>query len=341
MTITPPRPQLTPEILVPRLGDYLVEKGVLTIDQLKTALAEQQALKKDGQFPPQLGQILISMEFLTREDLDQAITEQILALREALQKNNQLLEQRVKERTIELEQALKKLNELTQLKANFVANISHELRTPLTHLKGYLDLLLTNAFGDIPDDQRQILKIMGQSSDRLEQLIEDLILFSTAERGQVILRRQPTDVSDLVTNVWEQLQPKAQDKKIDFRVKCPENLPSVKVDPEKILWVINQLVDNAIKFTASGGIVSLECSIQNDQLRIAIMDTGIGIPKERMNELFEPFHQLDSSSTRRYGGTGLGLALTKTILEAHGIAIQVRSEANKGSCFEFLIPTSK
>ena len=341
MTTIPSRLQLTPEILVPRLGDYLVEKGVITSEQLKNALAEQQALKKDGQFPPQLGQILITKEYLTREDLDQAITEQILALREALQKNNLLLEQRVKERTVELEQALKKLNELTQLKANFVANISHELRTPLTHLKGYLDLLLSSAFGEIPEEQRQILTIMGQSSDRLGQLIEDLILFSTAERGQVILRPQPTDKADLITKVWECYQPKAQEKKIIFKVKVPDNLPAVKVDPEKILWVINQLVDNAIKFTGSGGNVSLDCDLQNDQVRICIMDTGIGIPKERLNELFEPFHQLDGSSTRRYGGTGLGLALTKTILEAHGIAIKTKSEANKGSCFEFFMPVLK
>jgi signal transduction histidine kinase len=340
MTSPNPKPQLTPEILVPRLGDYLVEKGLLTSEQLKRALTNQLSLKKEGQFPPQLGQVLITMGLITREELDQAITEQILLLREALQRNNQLLEQRVQERTFELEQALKKLSELNQLKANFIANISHELRTPLTHLKGYLDLLLSNAFGMIPTEQKQILNIMGQSSDRLGQLIEDLILFSTAERGAINLRLQPTSMIDIIEKSTRRYQEKAQAKQINLKAQCSNKLPAVKVDPDKINWVVDQLLDNAIKFTNPGGAVILDCSEENSNIHISVIDTGIGIPKDRIKELFEPFHQLDGSSTRRYGGTGLGLALVKKIIEAHGSSVQVKSEAGKGSCFEFSLRTN-
>ncbi|MCE1253941.1 MAG: HAMP domain-containing histidine kinase [Anaerolineae bacterium] len=338
MGTTSSRPQLTPEILVPRLGDYLVEKGLISAEDLKRALALQQSLRKDGQFPPQLGQVLISMNLLTREELDQAITEQILQLREALQRNNQMLEQRVKERTYELEQALSKLSELTQLKANFIANISHELRTPLTHLKGYLELFLTGAFGNTSADQNQVLEIMKQSSDRLEQLIEDLILFSTAERGQINLKIQPVHMADLAKQAIQRVNIKAGDKKINIELLCPASLPAIKADPEKLSWVIQQLLDNAIKFTAAGGQVRLLCKQEGKLMHIGVIDTGIGIPQDRLGELFEPFHQLDGSSTRRYGGTGLGLALVKKIIEAHGSTVLVKSEVGKGSSFEFNIP---
>jgi len=342
MTSTNPRPQfLTPEVLVPRIGDYLVEKGIVTVNETNRAEAYRQALKQKGEYPPPIGQVLVSMGFITRVELDQATAEQILFLRESLQRSNQMLEQRVKERTAELETALSKLAELTQLKANFIANISHELRTPLTHLKGYLELLLSDAFGIIPHDQKDILVIMKQSSDRLGQLIEDLILFSTAERGQINLHLQPVNIVDIISKSKTRYVEKAQEKKIDFRVDCPRALPDVHADPDKINWVIDQLLDNAIKFTGNGGRILLECGLEKNMVYVAVSDTGIGIPKERIGELFEPFHQLDGSSTRRYGGTGLGLALVKKIIEAHCSTVVVKSEAGRGSTFEFMLNLSK
>ena len=331
------RPALTPEILVPRIGDYLVEKGVVTVNETNRAEAYRQALKQQGEYPPPIGQVLISMGFITKEELDQATAEQILLLRESLQRSNQMLEQRVQERTAELETALSKLAELNQLKANFIANISHELRTPLTHLKGYLELFLGDAFGIIPQDQKDILKIMKQSSDRLGQLIEDLILFSTAERGQINLHLQPVNLFEIISKSKSRYQEKAQEKKIEFSVDCPRTIPPVHADPDKITWVIDQLLDNAIKFTNAGGKVLLECGPEKGMVYVSVTDTGIGIPRERIGELFEPFHQLDGSSTRRYGGTGLGLALVKKIVDAHSSTVTVKSEAGRGSTFEFYL----
>ena len=341
MTMSNSRPPLSPEILVPRIGDHLVEKGIVTVDQTNRAEAYRQALKQKGQYPPPIGQVLISMGYITREELDQATAEQILLLRESLQRNNVMLEQRVQERTAELEQALNKLSELNQLKANFIANISHELRTPLTHLKGYLELLLSSAFGVIPDEQKDILNIMKQSSDRLGQLIEDLILFSTAERGQVILHLQPVNIIDIINKSKTRYQDKALEKKIEFKIDCPRSLPPAQADPDKINWVIDQLLDNAVKFTPSGGKVTLECGVEKGMMFVTVIDNGIGIPKERIGELFEPFHQLDGSSTRRYGGTGLGLALVKKIIDAHGTSVTVNSDTGRGSIFEFLLPLSQ
>jgi signal transduction histidine kinase len=134
---------------------------------------------------------------------------------------------------------------------------------------------------------------------------------------------------------------KAQKKGVDLRASVAENLPPAKVDQEKLGWVISQLLDNAIKFTPAGGIVEISVREKLGRINVAIRDTGIGIPEDRLEEIFEPFHQLDSSATRRYGGTGLGLSMVRRIIEAHGAQIQVHSKVDQGSQFEFSLPVIK
>jgi len=172
---------LSPEILIPRLGDFLVDLGIITKQDLDKALVIQATARTNGA-NPLLGQILIEMGIITREQLDDVITKQIVSLRDALQKANQSLEVRVQRRTHELEAAYEKLTELDRLKGNFVQNISHELRTPLTHIKGYVELLRSKELGEINADQQQALDVMSTSSDRLEKLIEDLIMFSLMDQ---------------------------------------------------------------------------------------------------------------------------------------------------------------
>jgi signal transduction histidine kinase len=327
---------LTPEILVPRLGDYLVEKELITTDQLQAALGEQARHRSSGE-NILLGEILIRMRVIDRARLDGAVTEQILQLRTALQETNQQLERRVQERTRELQTALDKLSELNQLKSNFIANISHELRTPLTHVKGYVELLLTGAMGDLNDQQMNAMEVVQRSTERLEQQIEDLIRFSLASRGEFTVSLSPIDVVRLADSVISRLISKAVDKSISLHKNCVDELPKARGDHEKLAWALMQLVDNAIKFTPTGGEVVLDMKREASFLEISVADTGIGIPPERLDEIFEPFHQLDGSATRRYGGTGLGLALVKQILAAHGSAIHVQSEVGKGTCFRFVL----
>lgn len=329
------RTPLTPEVLVPRLGDYLVEKGLLSPDDLRRALAYQQ--EQQAEHNPRLGQVLIDLGLITREELDQAVTEQILKLRTALQEGNRQLERRVTERTAELEQALQKLSAVNQLKSNIVANISHELRTPLTHIEGYLELLGSKDLGPLNEEQLRAVRVLMRSAERLERLIEDLILFSMSERGDVSLKLQPTNLRELFTAVTERAREKAAERKVRLEFICPASLPVVESDPEKISWVVIQLLDNAIKFTPAGGLVTLRVELHQHLVQVGVEDTGIGIPAERMNEIFEPFYQLDGSSTRKYGGTGLGLAVVQKIVEAHGSKIRVSSQEGKGSKFEFLL----
>jgi two-component system phosphate regulon sensor histidine kinase PhoR len=221
------------------------------------------------------------------------------------------------------------------MKTNIVANISHELRTPMTHIKGYLELLVNAVLGPLTEDQLHSLKVMQKASDRLERLIEDLLLFSEADKAEVALNLQPTDMHRLGQTLVNRAQVKAEDKHLQLNLVADPSLPKAIMDEEKISWVIGQLLDNAIKFTPANGKVELRCEQVADKVKVIIKDSGIGIPVERIDEVFEPFHQLDGSSTRKYGGTGLGLALVRKIIEAHGSTIRIRSEINQGSEFEF------
>jgi signal transduction histidine kinase len=326
---------LTPEMLVPRLGDYLVQQGHIRESDLKSALAYQNEKRKEGK-NLLFGEALTELGLMEKAKLDQAITEQIIQFRTALENANKYLEQRVKERTAELQNALQKLSELNQLKSNFISNVSHELRTPLTHIKGYLELLVVEALGALTEDQKNALLVCQRASGRLESLIDNLILFSQTARGELTLKLVPVDISKIAVEMINLSKRKVLDKGVILSTQIQPNLPRVLADEEKISWAVLQLLDNAIKFTEKNGSVKLSILAETDaMIMISIQDTGIGIPQERLSEIFEVFHQLDGSATRHYGGTGLGLALVRNILDAHGSPVEVESEVGKGSNFKF------
>ena len=327
--------KLTPEMLIPRLGDSIVQKGLISEDDLQKALAYQEEQMYKGEHYL-LGQALIDLKMLDQDTLDQVITEQILQLRSALQASNRNLEQRVKERTADLNEALYRLSELNQMKANFVANISHELRTPLTHLKGYLELLAAESLGGITEEQRRALQVSQRAAAKLEGIIEDLIMFSLASRGEMSMKMDKANLGLIVTQAVKSALNKAEARGVSVFSVVPENLPLAQADSEKISWVVNQLLDNGIKFTPSGGTVVVTLKEEGQHLvQVSVTDTGIGMPHSRLNEIFEPFHQLDASSTRHYGGTGLGLSLVRQIVEAHGSLMDVQSVEGKGTTLKF------
>ena len=199
-------PKLSPEMLVPRLGEYLIKKGHITEEQLQNALEAQQKLVAKGE-NPLLGQTLVKLNIISRDILDQAVTEQIIQLRSALQATNRNLERRVQERTVELQTALERLAELSKLKANFIANISHELRTPLTHIKGYTELLISESLGKVTDEQRHALQVSQKSTSRLENLIEDLIMVSVTSRGDLALKQETVELRLSLQHISEPTRP--------------------------------------------------------------------------------------------------------------------------------------
>ena len=327
--------QLTPEMLVPRLGEYLVQRETITEADLKRALAYQQE-QRGKNHTCLLGEALIELNLIERIDLDQAVTEQIIQLRSALQAANRNLERRVEERTAELQKALERLSELSQVKANFVSNISHELRTPLTHIKGYMELLITNSLGKTTEEQQQALDVCQRATTRLEELVNDLIMFSLSSKGELTLKQDKTDLAVLVQTTVRMAAQRAEGRDVTVHAVVDKDIPFVKADAEKISWVLSQLIDNGIKFTPAGGRVVVNVKQEAENLvAVSVIDTGIGIPADKLKEIFEPFHQLDGSSTRRYGGTGLGLSLVRQIIEAHGSMIEVHSTEGRGTTFRF------
>jgi len=333
---TAPLPD-TPPAFVPRLGEYLVLRGLLTTGQLESALVHQKELAKRGE-RRLLGQTLVELEMVDRETIDRAITSQIIELHAALQEANRTLELRVSERTAELRQALGRLQELNTLKTNLISNVSHELRTPLAHVKGYVELLEGKELGQLTPEQGKAVSVISRATLRLEHLIEDLIAFSTASREGLALDLRPAQLAQLAEATLERSKDKAALAGVAIQLSVDRGLPYVQADMDKLSWVLYQLVDNAIKFTLSGGRVKLWAEQVDRYVTVAVSDTGIGIPSDKFEEIFEPFHQLDGSPTRRRGGTGLGLALVKQIVSAHGASIQVESTENAGSTFRFDLP---
>src|SRR3972149_1945632 len=218
--------RLTPEMLVPRMGEYLIQKGLITAESLQRALEYQQEEIAKGNLLV-LGHALMDLKLIDRADLDQVVTEQIIHLRSALQVANRTLERRVEERTAELQKALERVSELNQLKANFVSNISHELRTPLTHIKGYLELLITESLGKVTDEQRHALQVSQQSTGRLESLIEDLIMVSLASRGELSIKQENVDIPRLANLAVKSALEAAQKRGVTLHAMVDENVSFV------------------------------------------------------------------------------------------------------------------
>ena len=336
-TADPARP-FVGDAMLSRFGEFLMKKGYITEAQLDTALQRQRQLSAAGARQT-LGQVLLDLHVMTREQLELASVEQVQELQSALRQVNADLEHRVADRTRELQEAYRRLSELDRLKGNFVSNISHELRTPLTKIKGVQSLLATESLGPLAQEQREAVDVMGRGVADLERLVGDLIQFATGARGEMVLRPTMVFVDELLTAVSTQAGDKARARGLAFSCE-PLAGPqaAVHADAEKLRWVLNQLLDNAIKFTPAGGLVTAGVRLAAGQVQFTVRDTGPGIAADRLAELFQPFHQLDGSTTRRQGGTGLGLTLVKMILEAHGTSVGLDTELGRGCCFKFDLP---
>lgn len=334
------KPIITPELLTPRLGEYLVIEQRITQKQLREALEIQKKFRENNpeKHGPLVGEILVECGYVEKATIDQSVTELIMRLKTALERSNASLEKRVQDRTEELEVALKKIQILNAHKSEFVSNISHELRTPLTHIVGYTYLFLDGTLGDLSDQQMEAIESIRGATDRLEALIMDLISFTEIEQGTIYLSRDLSSPVTLCNSSASALQEIAMQKNIQLLEQYDPNLPMVFVDIERIQWVIRQFISNAIKYTPENGYVLIKAKRKQEEVIFSVVDTGIGIPEEKIAEIFEPFIQLDGSSTRNAGGTGIGLTICKAIIEAHGSEISVESQEFKGTEFSFSLP---
>lgn len=235
----------------------------------------------------------------------------------------------------ELEEINKKLQELDELKSNFLKMVSHELRTPLTTILGYISFLKTQKAGRLTKGQLESLELSEDEAVRLDKLIEELLDITKIETGTFKVNLQNTDINQVMDRVIKSLLPLAERKRITLVNELPDELPDVLADQDKIIQVIVNLIENGIKFNNPGGKVSVSSVVSSvdKKIRICISDTGIGIEPKKLDRIFEKFYQIDSADKRRYGGCGLGLAISKSIVELHNGSIEVESKIGKGSKF--------
>jgi signal transduction histidine kinase/DNA-binding response OmpR family regulator len=257
--------------------------------------------------------------------------------------------ERLKQNVAELEASNQKLaalnaelQQLDRMKSDLLANVSHELRTPLTAIKGYTDYIIEGKLGQVTEKQEKGLTVVQRNLERLTKTINALLDFSRMEAGRISLHLQPFALGALVEQVHGMLRSEVEKKRLVFAVEVEPGLPPVIADREKISAVLENLLVNAIKFTPEGGRVAVSAARARGPVRaeaeIRVSDTGPGIAPEQLEKIFTRFHQADSSSTRRFGGVGLGLAIVRSILEAHGSSISAERSEGGGAAFRFTLP---
>jgi two-component system sensor histidine kinase/response regulator len=248
------------------------------------------------------------------------------------------LEHRVQERTQELQSANEKLRELDRLKSSFVSMVSHELRTPMTSIKGYVDNLLDGVAGTLSEKPAYYLKRVKHNVERLTRMINDLLDLSRIEAGAVQLQLSSVSIPEIINDVVEGFQTSALEKALTVKASCAENLPLIQGDRDKLYQVLNNLIQNAVKFTPKGGTILAEAKpAERGWLQICISDTGCGIPPSELGKVFEKFYRGESVATESRGA-GLGLAITKNLIELHHGRIWAESRLGEGSRFFFTLP---
>ncbi|MBI4952642.1 MAG: PocR ligand-binding domain-containing protein [Myxococcales bacterium] len=269
----------------------------------------------------------------------------------------------------QLEDANRRLQELDSLKTSFLSTVSHELRTPLTSIIGYGDMLLDGMAGPLTDEQRTFLSVVRRQSDQLLHLITTLLDASRLERGTMPIQKQPTKIAEVLADVVSTLAPRAIEKGVYLELrteaaapggpasgKVGDAAPVVFGDPNRLRQVFLNLVENAVKFSPAdgSGIVSLSTRVVEDgdadrvgyilfaplerKVEVRVADTGTGIPDRVKRRVFDPFYQVEATSTREYSGSGLGLSIVKQLVDAHGGTVAVEDNPGGGSVFVVRLP---
>jgi two-component system sensor histidine kinase GlrK len=231
-----------------------------------------------------------------------------------------------------------KLHELDRLKADFFASMSHELRTPLTSIKEGTGLLLDGVGGEITEKQRKLLGILAEESNRLITVVNSLLDLSKMEAGMMTYDFEVTHVDALIKRAVSEITPLVEAKEITLENELDGTVPPLRIDPERTLQVLRNLLGNAVKFTPKGGRVRIAAQPSNGKVAISVTDSGPGIPAESLTSIFEKFNQGTRHTPYMSQGTGLGLAIAKNIITAHGGKIWAESEPGQGSTFIFVLP---
>lgn len=233
------------------------------------------------------------------------------------------------------------LDELDRMKGDFLSMVSHELRTPLTAIIGYTDLLLRQVHGSLNDRQHRYQSSVKRAAHRLLSIVNDLLDLNRLEGGHVTITGEPLLLVEAIERAVADIDSAATARAITIELEPPPAPITVIADRERLRQILVHLLDNAVKFTPDGGAVSIDVQCDESQAMVAIVDAGVGIPREQLDRIWDRFHQADSSSRRQFSGTGLGLPIVKRLVELHGGSVSASSEGDgKGSRFSFSLPVA-
>ncbi len=228
------------------------------------------------------------------------------------------------------------LARIEELRRHMVTDVAHELRTPLANIRGYLEAMHDGLVAPSPE----LIDSLHEEAVLLGRLVDDLQELALAEAGQLHLVRQPVKLAEIVQQAVNGFQPQAGAKGLTIRAELPPELPLVDVDPQRVGQVLRNLLDNAVAYTPEGGEIVVQARLAGVEAQVSVRDTGTGIAPEHLPYVFERFYRADSSRARATGGAGLGLAITKQLVEAHGGRVWVESEVGRGTTFTFSLPTA-
>jgi signal transduction histidine kinase len=247
-----------------------------------------------------------------------------------------MLEQQIIKQNKHLQEINRKLTDVDTMKTEFLANISHELRTPLSIIIAYSESLKAS---NLPEETKcQFINVIIENGANLLQLINNLLDLSKLEASGQALNTSLSHIHDVIKSLWPKMQQKAQAKQIELTFQSDPKVPVTYLDNGQIVQVLSCLIQNAIKFTDTGGSVRVETVYTGNEVWVKVKDTGTGIPEDELPNIFAPFRQVDGSASRRYGGLGIGLALAKHIVELHKGRLWVDSKCGTGSTFTVALP---
>jgi signal transduction histidine kinase len=233
-----------------------------------------------------------------------------------------------------------RLQAARQMQIDMVANVSHELRTPLTSIKGLLETLRAGAVDDL-QVRDSFLETTEQETDRLIRLVNDLLLLSRADSAALNLQRQEVDLEQLVQQIIGRMQPQAAERGLTLHLKANPHLPLVWADPDRVLQILLNLLDNAIQYSSPGGAITFNLSLAEPEwLQVALQDEGIGIPATELERIGQRFYRADRARTRAQGGHGLGLAIAQALVKAHGGRLRLTSQEGQGTTVTFTLPAT-
>jgi two-component system, sensor histidine kinase and response regulator len=268
------------------------------------------------------------------------LEEMVIRLQKALEERSRFV--KLKEVADNLEKSNQELRRLDEHKSEFISLTSHELRTPLTIIKSQVQTVLEGKLGKINKSQAEFLSTVASNVDRLIRLVKDLLDLSRIQTGKIEMRCEEIEVIDLVHYILGLFKPEADKKSIHLKYEVPEEI-GIYADREKVERILINLIGNSLKFTPGGGEISISAKTSGDagnDVVIEVEDSGVGIPEPELEKIFEKFHQVEGTSSESAEGVGLGLAITKGLIEAHHGRIWAESEVGKGSVFRFTLPRS-